>query len=856
MSVIGIDFGTQYCVIAQAKRGGVETLNNEASKRTNEALVSFLGENRFLAAAAVSHVNSNYKNTVTMIKRFVGKSWSDPAVQNDLAFVANRGAFREVGKDEIGIVVHYQDEEMVLSPVAVCAMLIGSLKNTAVFANDGRPVSDIVFSVPAAWTDRQRRAFLAAAKVAGVDVLGLINDGTATALSYGIWKSAGNQFSADKPEHVMFVDMGYAHFQVTIVAYVQGKLTVVASASDASLGGRDLDLALSKHFAKAFLAKHKGKADPMTLPKSFLKLMGNCEKLKQTLTPEGVPAANLNIEFLVDEIDYKDQITFEQFNEIIDPVVQRLQEPLERAMEESGLTMDKIASVEIVGGSTRVRAIKKRIAEILGLNTALPNYGLSTTMNADESSARGCALRCAMLSPAFRVKEFIVADVLSYPINVSWEQTDATQQPPVAPGSGSGSGSSSMEVDGDEEGGAGRTVGENTIMLFEKRCEVPKTRRIGFNRSAAFEIEAAYAPEVRALFGSDKDMVIGNFRVSELLPPTGESPPRIRVDFKQDEFGLFRVLKAEQMQEVLDDAANANAKEGKKEEAAAAAEGKAAEGEKKKKFKPIKVKVEAVFNGGLSENEILEMREREQAFCDKDKLLAETSAMKNKVESYIYTMRDKIEGELKPFGTAKEFEELLAALQSAEDWLYNDGYDVAKKEYQDRFAQLDEVGGKFARRAKEHEERPAAAAKLRDEIAAALRVVNSPDEQYDHIDDAERDKVRAACEDAEKWLKKQLDLQAETPDHKEPRVTVLDMQERQKQLSNICRPVLTKKRPAPKPKEEKKEEEKVPEQKGASPAGSPKAKPHGSPKAAPRKEEEEDDDDGSSSASKGSMDVD
>ena len=118
MSVIGIDFGTQYCVIAQAKRGGVETLNNEASKRTNEALVSFLGENRFLAAAAVSHVNSNYKNTVTMIKRFVGKSWSDPAVQNDLAFVANRGAFREVGKDEIGIVVHYQDEEMVLSPVA------------------------------------------------------------------------------------------------------------------------------------------------------------------------------------------------------------------------------------------------------------------------------------------------------------------------------------------------------------------------------------------------------------------------------------------------------------------------------------------------------------------------------------------------------------------------------------------------------------------------------------------------------------------------------------------------------------------------------------------------------------------
>ncbi|CAK9019647.1 97 kDa heat shock protein (Heat shock protein 110) [Durusdinium trenchii] len=818
MSVVGIDFGTLNCVISQAKRGGIDTVLNEGSKRQTAALVSFQGKQRFMGVAAGPLVRSNYKNTIVEVKRFVGRSWSDPQVQSDIARCPNAKFFKELEGDRIGIEVSYMDTKQVFTPEDLCAMLMSSLKNTAEFANEGRKVSDIVFSVPAFWTDRQRRAFLNAAKIANMDVLGLINDGTAAALSYGIWKSASNQFDAKEAEHVMFVDMGYASYQVTIAAFVQGKLQIVASACDANLGGRDLDWALAKHFAAEFEAKHK--KNPLDDPKAMIKLLGACEKLKQTMTPEGVNTANIQVEYLMDEIDFASKLTLEQFNDILEPFLERITEPLERAMVDSGLSMDKISSVEIIGGSTRVRGIKKHISTVLELDQEKANYGLATTQNADECISRGCALRCAILSPAFRVKDFLVSDTVAFPITLTWEQREVVDE--AEP--------DAMDTaeDGAEAGG------KNSIVIFAKGCETPKTRRVTFRRNEAFDIAAAYDESVAGSV-REEEMSIGSFRISGMpsAQSPDEAPPRIRVDFRQDEYGLFNVASAKYMEEIVpkEEAPKDEAKqsdEGKDEgaaeegaEEAAKQEEKGSEAKKddaeagqgeeeapkpkpkKKTFKAVTLQVEATINSAMTESEVLNARQREEQFVSQDRILRETGEKRNELEEFVYSMRDKVDLELKEYGTEEEKAALKAALQSAEDWLYNEGYDETKAVYQDKLSELQGVARVLVSRATEATARPTASQELLDEVAKYLKVVNSPDEKYDHIEDEERETVRKACKEAEDWLQAQSNLQAEKNLFEDPVFTVADIKSKMYDLNGACRSIVNKKRPAPK-KEEKK----------------------------------------------------
>ncbi len=809
--MIGIDFGNQNAVISCAKRGGIDTLLNEGSKRATRTIVSFQGKQRFMGEAAVPLVSSNFKNTIIDVKRFVGKSWSDPTVQADIARCPNRKNFRELDGDRVGIEVSYQNEQMVLSAEDACAMVIGSLKRTAEFSTE-RSVSDIVFSVPSFWTDRQRRAFLAASKVANVDVLGLINDGTAAALSYGIWKSANNQFDADKKEYTMFVDMGQSSFQVTIAAYVQGKLSIVANTYDSNLGGRDIDFALANHFASEFVAKNKT-SSPMDNPKASIKLMTACEKLKQTFTPEGVTDAPIKVEYLLEELDFTSKLDLATFNELIAPVIERVRAPLERAMEESGLSVDQLNAVEILGGSTRVRAIKEAIKETLGIDGAKNLKGLSSTQNADECISRGCALRCAMLSPAFRVKEFQVKDQIIFPISVTWEQTEA-----VAAVAGD-----KMETDdankADSEGQDAVPVGENSIVLFDKAKEVPMTRRIIFRRRDAFEISAAYTAECSDLV-PNKDLNIGSFRISGMAVTDDEVPPKIRCDFKQDEFGLFRVVKVEQMREIPDAAspepvkADAPPAEGKEDGEAKKSDGgeskeESKPAEVKKKFSVVKLNVESVFNQGYNEAELLNARAREESFLASDSLIKATMDAKNSLEEFVYSTRDKISGDLKDYGTGSERESLQEALSTMENWLYDEGYDVEKEVYDEKKKSLVDLKHPFAFRQQEAEDRPRAADNLREEIAANLAIVNSEDEKYSHLSDEDRDNVRSACEAAEKWLNEKLGLQADKNLYEDPIVKTKDIEQETSGLHTKCRPVVTKRKPAP-PKEEKKQEDPAP----------------------------------------------
>jgi heat shock protein 4 len=250
MSCIGIDIGQETAVVAIARRGGIDVLANEVSKRQTACMVGFLGKERKVGEQALSGITSNLKNTITGIKALIGKKFHSEDIQAEIPLVG----YTITGKaGDIGLPVQYNGETVMLTPERAMAMLLKGLQKIAEH-DQNAPVTDVVLSVPAYFTDAERHAMLDACSIAGLHCLRLMNDVTAAALSYGIYKT---DLPLDKATIVVFVDVGAMDSTVSIVSYLKGKLTVLATACDRHLGGRDFDMLLAQHFAAEWKEKHK-----------------------------------------------------------------------------------------------------------------------------------------------------------------------------------------------------------------------------------------------------------------------------------------------------------------------------------------------------------------------------------------------------------------------------------------------------------------------------------------------------------------------------------------------------------------------------------------------------------------------
>ncbi|KAI4897313.1 hypothetical protein NFI96_034022 [Prochilodus magdalenae] len=406
MSVVGFDVGFMNCYIAVARAGGIETVANEYSDRCTPACVSFGPRNRSIGAAAKSQVVTNCQNTVQGFKRFHGRAFSDPFVQNMKSSLVYELSQMPTGTT--GIKVTYMEEEKVFSIEQVTAMLLTKLKETAESALK-KPVADCVISVPCFYTDAERRSVLDAAQIAGLNCLRLINETTAVALAYGIYKQ-DLPAPEENPRTVVFVDVGHSGYQVSVCAFNKGKLKVLATAFDPQLGGKDFDEVLVNHFCEEFGKKYK--LDVKSKPRALVRLYQECEKLKKLMSANSSDLP-LNIECFMNDIDVSGKLNRGQFEEMCADILERVEPPLRSVMEQANLKNEDIYAVEIVGGASRIPAVKERISKFFGKE-------LSMTLNADEAVARGCALQCAILSPAFKVREFSITDVVPYPVSLKW----------------------------------------------------------------------------------------------------------------------------------------------------------------------------------------------------------------------------------------------------------------------------------------------------------------------------------------------------------------------------------------------------------------------------------------------------
>ncbi|KAF9945749.1 adenyl-nucleotide exchange factor sse1, partial [Mortierella alpina] len=371
MSVVGIDFGNLQSVIAVARNRGIDVVCNEVSNRFTPSLVSFGPKQRYLGETAKTQEISNFKNTISSLKRIIGRTYADKEIQEIEKQYLTAPLVDING--QLGVKVNYQGQETTFTTLQVFAMYLTKMKEIATVETK-MPVSDCVIAIPAWFTDVQRRAVLDAADIAGLNVLRLINDSTATALGYGITKT---DLPEDKARNVCFVDVGHSTYTVSIVSFIKGQLTVKSRAFDRHFGGRDFDRMLVDHFAAEFKTKYN--IDVKSNGKAMIRLMAGCEKLKKVLSANA--QAPLNIESIMEDRDVASMMKRAEFEELAQDLISRVEAPLQKALEDAGLTVEEIDAVEIVGGSTRIPALKERIQTFF-------KKDLSSTLNQDEAVAR------------------------------------------------------------------------------------------------------------------------------------------------------------------------------------------------------------------------------------------------------------------------------------------------------------------------------------------------------------------------------------------------------------------------------------------------------------------------------------
>lgn len=700
------------------------------------------------------------------MKLLVGRRFEDPEVQKELARQPYSAV--QMAHGGVGIKVLYNDEEIVMAAEHLMAILLVKAQLISSNAAGGVALADSVVAVPHWFTDSQRRGILQACEIAQLNCLKVANESTCIGLGYGIFKSAKKLFSETEPTRIMFIDIGYTGYCVSIVSYIQEHMTVLSTVCDREVSGRDFDDVIIEFLAESF--QKKTGIDVRKNRKAVLKLQAAAEKAKKTLSPTGVMEASVSVECLAEDRDLNVILSRDEFEARAKGLVARLRLPIERALREANITREQLSEVEIVGGSTRISVVKKTLGEILGLDHSAMNFGLKTTMNSDEAVARGAALQAAMLSSRMKVKPFHIIDRLAYGIQAHFESSGGTAGD-----------DGEMEVKG------------SSVALYSRGDELPhKPRRITFrNKTTDFSITLTYDGDAAALLPPGESTFIGKFTVHI---PEGSPAGDVRVTFNIDKHGLVYLQSAQLMVECTPEEIAAEIKA--EEKAGENKESKEESKEEKKRYRKIDLNSTAAHHA-LTAAQVKESLEREAAMAFEDKLIIETADKRNELESYIYSMRDKLDGTLKEFATSGDKDKLKALMTAAEDWLYGDGFEATKGEYSRKIEELRAVGDPVEERLAQHNNRPNAVEALRKQMDLCKAFAANYEEAYAHIEEEDRDKLRKEVQSVEAWLFDMLGKQGDLPLSAPPVLTCENINAKRNALFNVYSPIKNKPKPPP-----------------------------------------------------------
>ena len=340
--ILGIDLGTTNSAMAVMEGSEPEILVNAEGDRTTPSVEGFRKDGeRVVGKAAKNQAVTNPENTVSSVKRFIGRSYDEtPEEQKTVSYKVQKG------KDGRAVIdIDGKD----YTPEEISAMVLQKLKTDAE-KQVGQPITQAVITVPAYFNDAQRQATKDAGKIAGLEVLRIINEPTAAALAYGLDK-------VDHDEKILVFDLGGGTFDVSVLELGDGVFEVASTAGDNHLGGDDWDQRIIDWMADKFQAENgiDLRKDPMALQR----LKEAAEKAKMELS--STTQTNINLPFITADasgpkhLDYT--LTRAEFERITKDLLDRCKKPVEQALKDAGLKMGGVDEVILVGGSTRMPAV-------------------------------------------------------------------------------------------------------------------------------------------------------------------------------------------------------------------------------------------------------------------------------------------------------------------------------------------------------------------------------------------------------------------------------------------------------------------------------------------------------------------
>lgn len=392
--ILGIDLGTTNSAMAVMEGSEPEILVNAEGDRTTPSVEGFRKDGeRVVGKAAKNQAVTNPENTVSSVKRFIGRSYNETAEERKtIAYTV------EAGKDGRAVVnidgKHYTPEE-------ISAMVLQKLKADAE-KRVGSPITQAVITVPAYFNDAQRQATKDAGKIAGLEVLRIINEPTAAALAYGLDK-------VHKDQKILVFDLGGGTFDVSVLELGDGVFEVASTAGDNHLGGDDWDQRVIDWIADKFQKENSIdlRKDKMALQR----LKEAAEKAKMELS--STTQANINLPFITADasgpkhLDYT--LTRAEFERITHDLLERCRKPVEQALHDAGISAGQIDEVILVGGSTRMPAVQELAKQMTGKQ---PNM----SVNPDEVVAMGAAVQGGVL--AGDVEGILLLDVTPLSLGV------------------------------------------------------------------------------------------------------------------------------------------------------------------------------------------------------------------------------------------------------------------------------------------------------------------------------------------------------------------------------------------------------------------------------------------------------
>ncbi|KAG5507667.1 hypothetical protein JKF63_06616 [Porcisia hertigi] len=813
MSVFGVDFGNLNSTVAITRCGGVDIVTNEVSKRETTTIVSFVDSERFIGEQGLDRFVRNAQNTVFLLKRFIGMRIDDPQLDEERKFLTCDVTGDSEGR--LMFSVSYCGEDKCFYPEQVLAMMLQRLRSYVNEAATTDPrvradVRDFVITVPSYYTAEQRRLMYQAADVVGLNCMSLINETTASAVDYGIFRGASLKEKEEEGQVVGILDIGYAATSFSVCKFWRGNCKVLARTFDRNNGTRDCDYLLQQHMVEEIKSRYK--VDVSSNKRARLRLLQSCERLKYLLSAN--QSAPLNIENLMDidvNIPSFERATMES---LCQGVLDRIRAVIERGFIEAGINRNDFHSIEMIGGGCRIPMMKRLVEDVLGRT---PSF----TLNASEATARGCAIVAAMLSPKFQVREFKVAELPTYPILLGYysENPRSPISVPFLP-----------QVN-------------KVVKLLGATDSYPKKLDVRYPCSSAPKIFAFYDYESEAV----KDLVqpsgyiIGEWQTGMPSKQKGAvNEMRVRIHIKPD--GLVEVERAEaidvyEVDEVPPPAAAAapateNGEDPVKENEDAPAPPPVPVKKVKESAIAVSVKPNLSILGHPSES-VLQFRKLEVEMHERDSLITRTREKKNELESYILDFRPRLTqgGVLMEYATADAAADFVRQCDADEQWLYEDGEAATYEEYERRIHALRAIGDSAYNRFRTREDVEFAAKGFYARMKAAQQKAIDFIGKKEHITEEELREAAAAAEAASTWASQEVAAMLAAPKTQEVSLSTADLEKKAAEVEHSIAKVMNK--PAPPKPTVTKEQEKAEEDVSAEAAASAEAAP---PQEAPEEE--------------------